>query len=980
MMLATTSPYPQRVQLIPNSGIQFLDFALTPRLDVEQPGKFVRQTANGPLLRLDFQQSNGKYFLPVTAGEPAEMVRPEFSFPLEQSLRLLSQVWLPLPFWRFNPPRSFLSGPDNWARLQICLLEQADPQEHKLRVTLAFDTKVYPQGHENEHLAPSQQDIATGLSFALAHRSQDLGDFLDATWVDGWLREVFIQQARALEQRPERNIKASLREFEYQAHYLNLLDLLATQLEVPEISIASDALPSPVNVDLILDVGNSHTCGILVEENPAERNGLKYSYELQLRDLSEPHYRHSGLFSSRTEFAQARFGKPNYSFESGRDDAFQWPTLTRVGNEACRLAQQRQGDSGATGLSSPRRYLWDEESYAPGWCFNRTAEHSLQEPPAVAIPLAQLINDRGQPLYSLPLEDRLPVFAANYSRSSLMALMLAELLAQALMQINSVAQRLAMGNSAAPRRLRNIILTLPSAMPVPEREIFRQRMHEATALVWKAMGWHPTDDDFSAEASIPRPQVQMEWDEATCGQLVYLYNEIQVNFAGDAAAFFDATARPDNALLGDRLQRTLRIASVDIGGGTTDLAITQYCLEATAGNNVKVTPHLLFREGFKVAGDDILLDVIRLYVLPALQAALNDAGVAEPDTLLAELFGQQQGSARQQQVTLQLFIPLAQAIVERYETFTPLQSRSEIDAEFGELLAQSPTAGVLKYINAEVQRQLPADAAPFDVLQVPLILRLNQLHADFLASRITITRNLRLLTEVIALHNCDILLLTGRPSRLPGVQALFRQLQPVPVNRIVSLDGYHTSGWYPFSQQGCIDNPKSTAAVGAMLCLLALELRLPGVYFKAADFRPYSTVRYLGRLDDDNRLPANQVYYADLNLDLPDAGLDSRVSFALNGTLCLGFRQLDNEHWPAAPLFTLTITDPQLARRLAGDHLLHVRLAPQPEPPARWQITAAELEDGSPVPTEHLQLKLNTLADAAAGATHYWIDSGSVFA
>lgn len=67
-------------------------------------------------------------------------------------------------------------------------------------------------------------------------------------------------------------------------------------------------------------------------------------------------------------------------------------------------------------------------------------------------------------------------------------------------------------------------------------------------------------------------------------------------------------------------------------------------------------------------------------------------------------------------------------------------------------------------------------------------------------------------------YSCDILLITGRPGCLPGVQALIRHLQPVPVNRIVWLDKYQVHEWYPFSQQGRIGNPKSTAAVGAMLC------------------------------------------------------------------------------------------------------------------------------------------------------------------
>lgn len=210
-----------------------------------------------------------------------------------------------------------------------------------------------------------------------------------------------------------------------------------------------------------------------------------------------------------------------------------------------------------------------------------------------------------------------------------MTFMLSELLAQALMQINSVAQRLKMTHANAPRQLRAIILTLPSAMPKPEREIFRRRMHEAIALVWKSMGWHPADESFVSEqdrtkSQIPVPSVQMEWDEATCGQMVYLYNETQVNFGGRTAAFFASMARPDKQLeAGEVAGKTVRIASIDIGGGTTDLAITQYWLDDGIGNNVKISPRLLFREGFKVAGDDILLDVIQLYILPALQARLK---------------------------------------------------------------------------------------------------------------------------------------------------------------------------------------------------------------------------------------------------------------------------------------------------------------------------------------------------------------------
>lgn len=600
--------------------------------------------------------------------------------------------------------------------------------------------------------------------------------------------------------------------------------------------------------------------------------------------------------------------------------------------------------------------------------------------------MTTLLNDEGVPLSALPLAERLPVFAAHYSRSAVMTLMLTELLAQALMQINSVAQRAKMPNATAPRRLRTIILTLPSAMPKPEREIFRRRMQEAIGLVWKAMGWHPLDAPFDGKQTrFPVPQVHMEWDEATCGQMVYLYNETQVNFAGRTDAFFASMARPDRPLAADEpAGKTLRIASIDIGGGTTDLAITQYRLDDGVGNNIKINPRLLFREGFKVAGDDILLDVIQLFILPAVQQAIEDAGVAAPVAVMDKLFGNEGRmdgfSTLRQQTALQIFMPVGRALLAAYEDYDPLDAQAEVAASLGDLLPQAPTPQVLTFINGEIQRE--TGTSSFDILHTPLVVRLGDLHSAFLSDRIGIGRCLRLLCEVVALYACDVLLLTGRPARFPGVQALLRHLQPLPASRILPLEGYHTRSWYPFNKRGRIDNPKSTAAVGAMLCLLAIDLRLESFYFNVGDFQPYSTVRHLGMLDGNNMLADDNVYYRDIDLDRADFALDPAGCFQLRGPLRLGFRQLDNPRWPASPLYTLTITDPLLARKLAGDAVISLRLSitgSEAQGAEGVKIAHAMLADGSPVHAHQLQLKLNTLAASASGATHYWIDSGSIY-
>ncbi|WP_318370886.1 virulence factor SrfB [Enterobacter sp.] len=990
-MLVNLCDYKQSVTLIANSGVQFLDFGLTPQVSAHN-GRFVRKTANGPLLRLDYDLASERFTLPASNGGQPEVVKPESTIGLMQSLAVLDGIWLPIPFLRFNPPRTFVEGPDNWARVQIRKLNTPDSAGNTHRVTLALDSQI--NDLSPAALSPMENDILNGTRFSLAWRDDEVADFLDQTWIDGWLREVFMHHVQN-EGRSEREIAQALRGFEYQAHWLNLLTLLGEQLTVPEVKIVTHTLSTPaIPVDLILDVGNTHTCGVIIEDHGDANDGLRQTAELQVRSLSEPQFLNEPLFTSRLEFSEARFGKQHFSVESGREDAFVWPSIVRVGDEARSLAMQRLGTEGNSGISSPRRYLWDETPVLQDWRFSQMNSKSQREPLATAFPLMNLMNDDGQPLYTLPLDERLPVFSPQYSRSTLMTHMLCELLAQALGQINSVATRLRLGFPASPRQLRTIILTLPSAMPKQEREIFRRRMFEAIALVWKAMGWHPQDDDFASrkqqdKSVVPVPRIQMEWDEASCGQLVWLYNEAISHFAGQTENFFASLARPDRTPApGELPGRALRVASIDIGGGTTDMAITHYQLDDGTGSNVKITPHLLFREGFKVAGDDILLDVIQRCVLPALQTQLQKSGITDAAALMATLFGDSgridTQAVLRQQTTLQLFMPVGHAILAAWESSDINDPLAGLHATFGELLKQQPTRNVMNYLKQAIDPALPPGSPEFDIFAVPLQVNFSELQAGMLAGQFTLTAPLHAVCEAISHYCCDVLLITGRPGCLPGVQALIRHLQPVPVNRMVWLDKYRVHEWYPFSQQGRIGNPKSTAAVGAMLCSLALDLRLPRFNFKAADIGAYSTVRYLGVLDNTvNTLRDENIWYQDIDLDKPGAKLDARLHFPLRGNVTLGFRQLANARWPATPLYTLSINSPELAKAIAGDGVLNVRLqftgGSKAHGPEAFKLSDAWLTDGTPVDADALTFKLNTLADRRHSGSHYWIDSGSVY-
>ncbi|MGK7293069.1 virulence factor SrfB, partial [Salmonella enterica] len=97
--------------------------------------------------------------------------------------------------------------------------------------------------------------------------------------------------------------------------------------------------------------------------------------------------------------------------------------------------------------------------------------------------------------------------------------------------------------------------------------------------------------------------------------------------------------------------------------------------------------------------------------------------------------------------------------------------------------------------------------------------------------------------------------------------------------------------------------------------------------FKAADIGAYSTVRYLGVLDNTvNTLRDENIWYHEIDLDKPGATLDARLHFPLRGNVTLGFRQLANSRWPATPLYCLSINSAELAKTIAGDGVLNVRL------------------------------------------------------
>ncbi|MEM1350900.1 MAG: virulence factor SrfB [Pseudomonadota bacterium] len=1012
------------VALVPYSGVQILDFGFDPGAMDIKAAKFIERITREEVGEIE------RTLIPLSGREAQDAPTLDASLDTDDAysirpvaaLEPFLEKWVPVPVLRVKTQRGpggeerFDPGPTAWARMRVVELDAPDSTTgHTHRVQLALDTNLAASALPERYTTPERSDAEKPRDFRLVSdpaqmdwflrrpETDEEGNAIDLQlWVSDWLKELFLSFKRA--ERPGRSVSEENlpHQFEHWARFIAYLRLIDAAVRPPKIRFVNtvaerDATP-PVNVDLVLDIGNSRTCGILIEQFAGDSNvELTRSFPLEIRDLSRPEFMYSGLFESRVEFSELRFGDERFASRSGRRNSFLWPSFVRLGPEAMRLVQGEAGTETLSGLSSPKRYLWDDASVLQDWRFHnhmdpnnlpkavRAAMRHLNEAGDV---LEQLRADIKQGLRRPGTASLTPAIRPHFSRSSLYGFMLAEIIAHALIQVNDPASRARRAQSDLPRRLNRIILSLPTATSVQEQAIMRSRTAGALHLVWSMLGITDGDSTISR-----RPELLIDWDEASCTQLVYLYSELTQKFDGRIDTFLKLKGTPRPFDGAQSPEPSLRLACIDIGGGTTDLMITTYRGEA----NRVLHPDQTFREGFRVAGDDLVHRVISAIVIPRLQDSIEAAGGRYVGEKMRELFGGDRGGQDQQtvqhrrQFALRVLVPLAEAIL----------SASEASSEFGRidiapsdvlaLAVQEEEAGDVPLLNPATQAVLAyleraaADCGAPDWRLRDTVLTTMREDVDAI-SREVFQKVLSNMAEVIDHLGCDIVLLTGRPSRLPAVRSIVEEMMVVPPHRLVSMHRYKTGRWYPFRDPVTqrIGDPKSTVAVGSMLIALS-ESRIPNFKVSINAFQMKSTARFIGEMDRNGQIPSDRVLFSDIDLDKRGRRGDQTAELKMFTPIHIGARQLDLERWTTTPLFRLDFANSGaqarpspitvvLERDDSDEDDAQTALANLRRESLREVFRIAELIDaeGDEMKSSDVTLKLHTLGFD----DEYWIDTG----
>lgn len=1024
---STLRPIPDwsgETTLVPFSGIQILDFGFDLDRVEMRPLRFVERVAERTdeeeIRELHPVRETGRHEEPDTDAVRDDDL--EYGIRVQAALDPFLEKWVPAPVLRIrlglgaDRGERFDDGPFCWARLRVTALPQKDPATgHTHRVQLALDTALAGDQPGGRYLAPEHKDSEDERQFRFVSDPDLVTPFLTfqreggadggmidtQAWVSDWLEEMFREYKLA------RRGGRALREedfpyqFEHLARFLALLALVERAVDIPRIRLVDVVSPharhAPLDVDLVLDIGNSRTCGILIESESGQTSvDLTNSYGLEVRDLSRPEWRSTGLIDSRVEFAAAAFGREHIARRSGRRDAFQWPSIVRTGPEAARMVGRESGTETASGLSSPKRYLWDLEPAASEWRF-QNHEDPLNMPRIVRS-ACRFLNDDGDVIEQVQqdirnrLRERKGAQAKlrmatrpRFSRSALFGFLVGELICHALVQINDPAARARRPRSAVPRRLRSVILTLPSATPLQEQAIIRSRAEGAVRLTWSILGI-----DESEATTCAKPNLVVEWDEASCTQLVYLYTEIARKFDGRMDEYMALKGRQRAMQEGGTLQESIRIACVDIGGGTTDLMVTTYFGE---GNKL-IHPQQVFREGFRIAGDDVTRDVISSIILSRIADSIMDRGGISVRERLRERFGGDVGGMDQQmrqlrrQFVLRILAPLAVATVQACERHGEFD---EFEIVASDVLGARTTDDGIRELGIPpsllAYLETPAAESGADGWRLAdFSFRVRRAEVDACVRNV-LQKALLDMGEAIDHLDVDVVLLTGRPSRLPAVRAMIREMMLVSPDRLISMHHYRVGEWYPFRDPVTneVRDPKTTVATGGMLCALS-NSRIANFRLRTEALQMRSTARFVGVMANSGQILDREVIFRESDdAAKQDPEMEEEATLLVYNPVYIGFRQLPQERWTTTPLYLLDFANENVLTRPLPLKVTLARrgdgYADPDDPDSQLRVEAAKeafvvdfVEDGEGdvCHRDDVRLRLHTLGFEDA----YWLDTG----
>jgi hypothetical protein len=315
-MMQPTLPQMRLYNIVPDSGLQFLDFGFSSE-DVEKVRCTFAELASEQETVLSPLRARSDGSMETFQGEPVQVDENAFTVKFPDALDVFSNAWLPLPFLKQRgggrSGQRFEEGPTNWVRFRITPLEEKDENGYNHRLTLLIDTSTGDRDLLQSYVMPLREDVENEAVFGFACDVGQNAWLLKEAWMEQWLNqhlERYEGEARLPRQDRVPRKTAGW------AMFVTLLEGLNKSGFEPQVklvdTVSEGASQRAIDVDLVLDIGNCRTCGVLIEKRPSEsgRLDLKNAQPLRLRDFTDPVQSYADPFPRRNAISGTKARRP----------------------------------------------------------------------------------------------------------------------------------------------------------------------------------------------------------------------------------------------------------------------------------------------------------------------------------------------------------------------------------------------------------------------------------------------------------------------------------------------------------------------------------------------------------------------------------------------------------------------------------------------------------------------------------------------
>lgn len=916
---------------------------------------------------------------------------------IHRVLEVFKNEWLPVPFFKKDHDQSVISALD-WCRMKLIPSRDEEGNEC-IELVLVFDTTTTEQ---DDNYGPSFFGGETVQSYELCNNPELLLEYCDISDELGnyWVRDHIAKMIHGSKD----SVLEDFPTFKYLGNYIYLMQYLQENNLLPEVKLLNNNAGAFIDIDVVMDIGNSRTSCLLFDPSDVE-NPFSKVMELKLQDLSHPTYDYQESFDMMLAFHKPSFGEFRYD-----EPRFRWPSFVRLGKEAKKLiyASENEFNVGiekVTFHSSPKRYLWDSKPNEAQWEYAQV-NGSGNDSKVWLDGISQQLNSDG----TLCIDGGFGTRSA-FSRKSLMTFVFLEILAQAFGQINSNEFRVEHGDISTPRRLRRIVISCPTGMPMKEQVALRESAENAAIILDRFYKNTYEENQFNLRAYrnhltiqiIPSIEshgisnflnVPQDWmyDEATCSQLVFLYSEISRRYLNDARSYFDIYGKTNAETDTGIINSSLTIGSVDIGGGTTDLMINKYSYSQN-GNTV-LTPSPQYWESFNFAGDDLLKAIIEKVIISGpidntkyngfsgvIKDEIINSGNHHPTDILNRYFGPNHtgindlGRKMRKDFNIQISVPVAEKFLQLTRDKAPEQ-----DLTFDDLFPD---------------RDLRPQQRILDHFRSHFGFRFEDLVWEFKREKINeiieevFEPLIKDLSILLFAYKCDFVILSGRPTTLHKIEELFQKFYSVSPDRLISLNNYRVGIWYPFQRSGYFTSQKSIVTVGSMIALLGSTLDNLGGFRLNMDKlkeKIKSTANYFGVYDN------NRGYIKDIFIDKDgNAGEIQLAGLPVQ----LGAKRISNKSYPGKALYEICINEERIKesirhRGIVDVNSINVELEriqtdirrsfpytfvierDSEQDKEELRLVSISDRENNEASTARFELKFKTLPDESG----YWLDTG----